>query len=105
VPTDRLGERRDQTNGKEEPNNRMTTNFRSTLTGSTGAAAYLLLSGWPLNHVSLGARGRVLFAFPKKARHALAEYRRAMQEVHAHLERAKLARRHEETDAAGRDRT
>jgi hypothetical protein len=99
VSSDTLGERRDQTNSKEEPNNRMTTNLRTTLTGSVGAAAYLLVAGWPLHQVSLGRRGRVMFAFPKEAAPALVEYRRALHEVHAHLERAKLARRHDEESA------
>jgi hypothetical protein len=70
--------------------------MRFISTSSTAAAAFLLAAGFPLEQVTGAHERRVRFHFPPSAAPKLDEYRRAMSEVQAHLERAKQRARRQE---------
>lgn len=71
--------------------------MRAFFTTSLGAAACLVMAGFPIDGAEMGDRGRVRFLFAPEAGSVFREYQRANAEVHAALDRVR-ERRGEQPD-------
>ena len=65
---------------------------QSLYTTSPGAAAALVLAGFPLEGAAMGDRGRVRFRFAPEAAYTFQAFQKASRKVHAALDRARERR-------------